>query len=393
MLSCNEICKALSSFEGEQIYKFEHYNPLFEQSHDFSKKYLQLVEDKIKENGWIDPNLQPILFKKEIIPMKEEREREREKDKEKEKYSEKDKEKDKDKDSEKDVEDKDRENKDGLNYKEHQTNDLPMQFYNLINESRRNELYYYGMKGPDSFLASVLLGAEPNYWLQHRKKKKDYADQIKTTFCIQKYDIMRGLSKESMGTAFTNKIFSNDFPEHIDSDVSKEFQFLIGLHFKVNVLVLELKTLKGYFATDWKPDINTLVLMLDPNTNTYFPILSNKISYFNSEEVKELEKGFNILYPVMIEVEETKSKGKGKNKSDGTMITSAEQIDIKRIKVEHIQTIAKYQLKDLQDIAEKLNLETEYQKPSSDGKITKTIRKTKKELYDDIIQKITSLGN
>jgi hypothetical protein len=94
----------------------------------------------------------------------------------------------------------------------------------------------------------------------------------------------------------------------------------------------------------------------------------------------------------MIEVEEAKSKGKGK-KSDGSVITSADQIDIKRIKVEHIQNITKYQLKDLQDIAEKLNLETEYQKPSSDGKIVKTIRKTKKELYDDIIQKITNLGN
>ena len=56
------------------------------------------------------------------------------------------------------------------------------------------------------------------------------------------------------------------------------------------------------------------------------------------------ERGFNILYPVMIEVEESKSKGKAKSKNDGTMISSAEQIDIKRIKVEHIQNIAKYQI-------------------------------------------------
>ena len=71
MLSCNEICKALVSFENEQNYKFEHYNPLFEQSPDFSKKYLQLVEDKIKENGWIDPNLEPNRFKTEILPTKQ----------------------------------------------------------------------------------------------------------------------------------------------------------------------------------------------------------------------------------------------------------------------------------------------------------------------------------
>ena len=67
MLSCNEICKALSSFEGEQVFKLENYNPLFEQSSNFSKNYLQLVEDKIKENSWIDPNLEPIQFKEEKI--------------------------------------------------------------------------------------------------------------------------------------------------------------------------------------------------------------------------------------------------------------------------------------------------------------------------------------
>ena len=65
MLSCNEICKALSSFEGEQTFELKNYNPLFEQSSNFSKNYLQLVEDKIKENSWVDPNLEPIQFKQE----------------------------------------------------------------------------------------------------------------------------------------------------------------------------------------------------------------------------------------------------------------------------------------------------------------------------------------
>ena len=63
MLSCNEICKILSQFEGEQKIKLEHFNPLFQQSPDFAKNYLQLVEDKIKENEWIDPNLEPEKFK------------------------------------------------------------------------------------------------------------------------------------------------------------------------------------------------------------------------------------------------------------------------------------------------------------------------------------------
>ncbi len=380
MLSCKEICKALSSFEGEQTYKLEHYNPLFEQSNDFSKKYLQLVEDKIKENGWVDPNIEPLKFKEEKAKNNEEKLKE---EKEQENIV-----NEKEENRQKEDDDKCY----FLNYKEHQTNDLPNKFLSLINESRRKELYYYGMKGPDSFLASVLLGGEPNYWLQHRKKKKEYADQIKTTLSIQKYDIMRGLSKSSIGNDFTKTIFSNDFPEHIDSDKSNEFQFLIGLHFNINILVIDLKEEKGHFTTDWNTEINTLILILD--NQTYLPILSNKISYFNSDEIKNLETGFNILYPKKLELNETvKGKHKSPKNDKHNIITKASEIDIKVIKVEHIQNITKYQLKDLQDIAEKLNLQTDYQKPSSDGKLIKTIRKTKKELYDDIISKITSLGN
>ena len=62
MLSCNEICKALSKFEGEETFKLDYYNQWFEQSPDFSKNYLHLVEDKINENGWVDPNLEPEKF-------------------------------------------------------------------------------------------------------------------------------------------------------------------------------------------------------------------------------------------------------------------------------------------------------------------------------------------
>jgi hypothetical protein len=368
MLSCAEICKSLSSFEGEQVYELKNYNPLFEQSADFSKKYLQLVEDKIKENGWIDPNLQPEQFKKE---------------------------KEQDKETEKETETETKNNDSilssgiELNYKEHQTYELPQKLLNVINLSRRKELYYYGMKGPDSFLASVLLAAEPNYWLQHRKKKKEYADQIKTTFCIQKYDILRGLPKTSVGNDYINVIYSNDFPEHIDSDKSKELQFLIGMNFKINILVIDLKTQKGHFTTDWKEDNQSIIILFDSHYQTYLPVLSNNIAYFDTTEIKELEADFNILYPTKMELD-TNSKSISKNKN---IITKAEQIDIKRIKVEHIQNVNKYQLKDLQDMVEVLGLQTEYQKVSTDGKITKTLRKTKQQLYDDLIEKITSLGN
>lgn len=371
MLSCNEICKALSSFEGEQVFKLENYNPLFEQSSNFSKNYLQLVEDKIKENSWVDPNLEPIQFKEEKTKQNDNMN---------------------DTQTENDTDKKQKLEYTFLNYKEHQTNNLPQEFLDLIDINRRSEIYYYGMKGPDSFLASVLLGAEPNYWLQHRNKKKEYSDQIRTTFSIQKYDILRGLSKESVGNDYLTTIYSNDFPENIDSDKSKEYQFLIGYHYKINALIIELKELKGYFVTDWNPDLPTLIILLD--NQTYLPILSNKISYFTADEIKKLENKFNILYPTKLELKlNTMEDGRKKKKQRDDMIMNAEQIEIKMITVEQIYPITKYQLKDLQDIAEKLKLPLESTKYGADNKTFRIIKKTKKDLYDEIIEKIKSFSN
>lgn len=386
MLSCNEICKILSQFEGEQKIKLEHFNPLFQQSPDFAKNYLQLVEDKIKENEWVDPNLEPNKFKelkttsKDLI-IEQEKQKELEKELENQNIG---------------IENI------LLNYKEHQTNDLPLEFLSLIDETRRVELYYYGMKGPDSFLASILLCTEPGYWLQHRKKKKEYADQMQTTFSLQKYDILRKLPKESIGKDFLDVIYSNDFPERVDSDKSKEYQFLIAYHYDINVLILDFKELKGYFTTDWIPDKKTMIIIND--NETYLPILSNKISYFTSDEIKNLESKFNILYPTKLilisnltentqetsEGEDNSKKVKPKKEkviSKIAKITDASQItneNIGSIKPEQIQSIAKYQLKDLQDIAEKFKIQLEYTK-TKDNK-TKIFNKTKKELYDDIIQ-------
>jgi hypothetical protein len=74
------------------------------------------------------------------------------------------------------------------------------------------------------------------------------------------------------------------------------------------------------------------------------------------------------------------------------MISTFEQIDLKTIKIDQIYPIAKYQLKDLQDIAEKLNLQLETTK-YLDDKSMRIIKKTKKDLYEDIINKITKLEN
>ena len=417
MLSCIEICKVLSKFEGEEPFKLDHYNPLFEQSPTFSKNYLQLVEDKIKENSWVDPNLDPEQFN----------ENKQKKHPSVTGTGAGDEETNQSVNMNVGSDNGDSGDSNGgvfLNYKEHQTGELPKVLLDMIDKSRHAEIYYYGMKGPDSFLGSVLLGAEENYWLQHRKKKKEYADQVKTTFSIQKYDILRGLSKESIGQDYLSTIYSNDFPEHIDSDKSKEFRFLIGYHYKINILVLELKDNVGHFVTDWRPELPTLVLLLD-NQLTYLPILSNKnSSYFTQEEVKALK--FNILYPTKLKISNNNDNGNGngsgsshiggsgnsscsENTNTNTnelgsnkkgrkkvikehMISSVEQIDLKTITVEQIYPIAKYQLKDLQDIAEKLNLQLEITK-YLDDKSMRIIKKTKKDLYEDIINKITKLGN
>ena len=396
MLSCSEIVKSLSKAGGEFNFKLENYNPLFEQSPDFWNNYLQLVEDKIKENNWTDPNIDPEKFKKD----KDNNTRntiENNKNSQENENNNNDNDENNNENEEEDLDNKSK-NKEKefiqLVYKENQTNQLPNLFLDLFNEPRKGELYYYGIKGNDTFLASILLGAETNYWLQHRKKKREYADQFKTMLSIQKYDILRGLDKQSIGNDFLGVIYNNDFPNGIDSDKSHEFRFLIGYYFKINILVLNLKELKGEFSTDWNPKLNTMIILID--NITYLPVLSNKISFFNEAEIKEIDKKFNIIYPTKLEIKtddnlDDNKKNKKENKKEN-MVMKGDDVNIKTIVISQIATFSKYQLKDLQDIAEKLNISTDNQKTTHDNLI-KYVKKTRKELYDDIINKVKLLDN
>jgi len=358
MLSCQKIADTLSKFEGGKTFKINNFNPLFEQSSDFDQKYLQLVEDKIQENGWTDPSFEPEEFEK---PKREPK---------KEAHTPQDS-------------CSDGEENTYLTYREHQTVDLPNELLSLIDKKRQSDIYYYGMKGPDSYLASVLLAVDPGYWFHHRKKRKEYANELKTTFNIKRHDLFREVSKSSIGYKFENRILESEFPEGLDSDKSIELQFLIGHNFGVNVLILDLAERTGYFTTDWDPEKVSVIILKD--LKTYLPILSNKLPNFNVDEVKRFERRFNIVYPVKIKVppssNPSKSESKSGQKSSTKMITKVEDLDPNNVESAQFYNQSKYQLKDLQDFATKLGLSLDKRKPGPTGKM---INKTKKDLYTDI---------
>jgi hypothetical protein len=362
MLSCQSITEALSKFTGGQTFKIDNFNPLFEQSGDFDQKYLQLVEDKIKENNWVDPSIDPQHFQATQYPVKNYHQETENVD---------------DKSLENDTE----ENKSiVLNYKEHQTIDLPSEILSLINHERHKSVYYYGMKGPDSFLASVLLAKEPGYWFQHRKKSVEYANELKTTFNIKHHDLYREIeAKEwSIGLNYKDKIFESEFPQGVDSDKSVELQFLIGHNFNVNILVLDLQTRKGHFATDWDPKNSTVILLKD--SKTYLPILSGsgESPNFTAQEVKEFEKGFSIIYPVKLEVN-TKKKETVSATASTTASTTDSNATNDQNQNDQLLDISHYRVNDLVDMAKKYGVD--HMKRNEDGK---KIKKTKAELYDNI---------
>jgi hypothetical protein len=404
MLSCQKITETLSKFEGGQIFKIDNFNPLFEQSSDFDQKYLQLVEDKIKENGWVDPAIDSQNFPDHQYPVKNYQSHDNQVGGQEQKSI-------------------------NLNYREHQTCDLPNELLRLISPERHKNIYFYGMKGPDSFLASVLLAKDPGYWFQHRKKRNEYANELKTTFNIKHHDLFREIEakKGSIGVNYKDKIFENDFPQGGDSDKSIELQFLIGHSFNVNILVLDLSTKKGHFATDWDPTQSTVILIKD--VKTYLPILSGsgEAPNFTSEEVKEFDKGFQITYPIKMEVC-TKSKPKThkpmskettnetpketlketsnetpketpketlnetpKETPKETLNETPKETLMEALMEKLKETLEKtpkdiklldinsYKVSDLLDLAKTLRLD--YMKRNADGKKTK---QTKAELYDNI---------
>ena len=369
MLSCQKIADTLSKFEGGKTFKIENFNPLFEQSSDFDQKYLQLVEDKIQENDWIDPSLEPEEFTKTKVERTQAQETTN--DGEEETY---------------------------LTYREHQTVDLPPEILKLIQSSRQGETYYYGMKGSDSFLASILLAVEPGYWFQHRKKSREYANELKTTFNIKRHDIVREIPKESIGLQYEDTILGGRFPEDLDSDKSIEFQFVIGQNFGVNILVLDLANKTGHFSTDWDLEKDTVVLMKD--LKTYLPILGNKSSKFSPDEVKTFEKRFQIVYPVKMKVPTTTKKDRSPKASPKAKKQSSKK-DVVNVEIQEespkpkkapskkqsskfkftksdLKGISEYKVKDLQELATRLGISL---MKTKDGK---SVKKIKGDLYSDI---------
>jgi hypothetical protein len=411
MLSCQKIADTLSKFEGGQIFKIDNFNPLFEQSGDFDQKYLQLVEDKIKENGWVDPSIDSQNFPDNKYPTQNYQSHENHNEIEEQKST-------------------------SLSYREHQTVDLPNEILSLINPERHKNIYFYGMKGPDSFLASVLLAKDPGYWFQHRKKRTEYANELKTTFNIKHHDLFREIEakKWSVGLHYKDKIFENEFPQGVDSDKSIELQFLIGHDFNVNILVLDLLTKKGHFVTDWNPEHNTVILMKD--VKTYLPILSGsgEAPNFTTDEVKGFAKGFEITYPIKMEVsgnnnkspkstasspltspkssasspvtspkftasspvtspKSTASSPTTSPKSTASSPTTSPTENTKQLtniedltnetRQSQLLGINKYRVNDLLEFAKKLEIDVT--KRNADGK---KIKQTKAELYDNIFAKL-----
>ncbi len=75
------------------------------------------------------------------------------------------------------------------------------------------------------------------------------------------------------------------------------------------------------------------------------------------------------------------------------MVSKVDDINLKTIKVENMYSITKYQLVDLQSFAEKMKIPLEIEKKMPNSSTIKIIKKLKKDLYEDIIEKIKSFGN
>lgn len=345
MLSCKKICDSLSKFSNEKKYTINGLNVLFEQSPNFNKKYLQLVEDKIKENDWIDPNLEPETFSKNVKESIIQQQQ---------------------------AEDENIESK--LDYRDMQNQDLPMKYRKLIKKERLDdqEIYYYGITGTDTFLASVLLAVEPDYWILHRKKRKEYTNQMKNSLNIEKQDLIKTIHKKSKGFQYIEAMQDIEekdvFPINRDSDKCIEFRFLISLYYpNINILVLDLDQKKGTFVGDYKKEKRNIIIFKDHH---YLPVLSNKDSTFSDDEIKLWESEFNIYYDSPL----TQTKSISNTNKSGKVL-KADQLDLENLSNNSFYAQSRYSLTDLQEIADKLKIDSH--------------NKKKSELYSDIMGKIS----
>lgn len=306
----------------------------------------------------------------------------------------------------------------GVIFDGNQQSDLPPILTH--NWSNGNNYYLKHQERGDSYLASILSAvddpAQSKYNILNKKEKKNYQCQVKFNIAIQLTNLWKIYSTKE----FKVGDLRTELNDNIDSELSRGMQYILGIYFKTNILVLCIQSLEGNFPCSFNSEWDTLVLFYDQNAKSYYPMIScsSSSSLISSNDIKQIEKSYNIVYPVLgkksvskiaknkketkSEIAEKKEETnpepvydikdvlEGKSHRVSTKIKSVKHVELESITTDDLMAMTRYSLKQLQEIAGKLSVKTEY--PLEDGDDPKKKKKKpKKVLYTEILLAVTKL--
>ena len=250
-------------------------------------------------------------------------------------------------------------------YKKKEVLDLPNILEKIID---LKNFYTYGVNKKLSILDSIYMILDPNYTLESEKSKntiiletiKILLEKLDLTFKNNSYRLLK-CKKPIMKECLDKNLLDNDM-----------IKLYIADFFKVNIIILELSN--NSFITCNRYNENQKTIILIKQFDYYLPLVNILGHIFESDIIDKIrdnfkqEEGFiekNVQTTNLSTSTQEETQNNIENKlEDKNLIT--------------LEKIWKYNLKDLQEIAKKLDIDI------FDVVNGKNKRKTKDKLYSDI---------
>ncbi len=277
-----------------------------------------------------------------------------------------------------------------LSYTENEVVNIPEVINNII--PNKDEWYIYGLCNPDSLYKAILLLSQSDYILKNNTDKENYVPTFKREIAIkleQMFKKYKYYNKHRfVKTDMLNQLLNMNV-------VNYPLMILLADYIKSNICILDIITKKYTYYISNTAESSGFNFILKDNNDVYLPVMNSNGDHLIDESVleyikiyferdcipRQFKERICVFKNEEIESNNTENNSPESNNTENNSTennspenNSADEV----LKLNLSRSEKSYGLKELQDIATRLGIDTH-----KIGK-KKTINKTKNELYNEI---------
>lgn len=245
---------------------------------------------------------------------------------------------------------------------------IPKKLNDLFDNQISDNYYLFGLPKKNSFLMALL------YILSHDFKLKKNGNDKDKFIEVLLQDLIRELPKYFKDGGYSAKNFSRTKIEEnlTKNSIDRGVVYYISDYYNINLILLDYNTMKYHIGVDYSEEKNNVIII--KNYQDYIPLI-----HIYGEHPS------NLIFKSII------NKLEIKNKLDiGTESKTTKKLSFKikqtnsndKPKKFKLKSINSYKLNELQELANKNNIETHF----FDEKNKKKKNKTKSKLYEELKQ-------